>query len=397
MTFGARNKKSRWFVHGLVGFLTGGLCLLLLSSGCAGGPFPSQPPTVAFTRTSPPPTSLDITRQPKAVAPGPEGWWLVAQRLPQSDFGPGFAYFLVSADTRANALRRALEQPERVPSLCSSTRLLAVRLAPIGGRVAIFCGEDDHGFWVWHLARGELAYVTLGGRSPSGEEAAVLPGNPLWSADGDKVFVQIAGGALASVDILGGKVEIGEPVNGLPLAVDPRGRYLAARVFDASVPAPDGSPKRYEISHLYLLDLKTGAEKRWAIPTAAQKFLPAGEKCRVSDYEDSVGWEPRSGERFLFMVECGQNSGENSARQYVFWVNQATNDVQLLWHSLSPVSVTALWEPHGQGVLLQVSYLDANGVAQNGETMLLDGQGQVIQTWQDFPTATLRIIGWGAP
>jgi len=198
------------------------------------------------------------------------------------------------------------------------------------------------------------------------------------------------------VDIHEGGTKILYPINGSLLALDPQARFLAERVYDESVPDPNGSPKRYEISHLYLLDLNTAHAQRWEIPKGAQQFLPAGEECQVSDYKDSVGWEPQSGSQFLFMVKCGQRL-KRSTKQFVFLVDRDLNRVQVLWQGIKAQYITALWEPYGQRVLLQISDMDANGVPQGGKTVLLDKQGQVIRTWQDFPSPTFRIIGWGMP
>ena len=375
MTFWARNNKSRRLVHRvLMGLLTaGGLWLLLFSSACKnGGWFEHDTPSQAVLPSSPA-ASLGVVPLPETAVSGPNGWWLVAQRSPQSDFGSGFVYFLVPADVHAGSLGQALSHRESIPPLCSILRgIRAVSLAPRGGRMAVLCGEGD-GLWVWYLRRKEFSYLAIRENMlrEDGKEMWLFSENLLWSADGSRVFVKVSGGYLATVDIREGRAKLGAPVSGLLLALDPRERFLVERVYDEGAPASDGSPKRYEISHLYLLDLNTGNERRWVIPRVVQKFLPARERCWVSDYKNSVGWEPQGGSRFLFMVECGQRLEKNNTRQYVFLASRSLDKVQVLWQSAKSEHVTALWEPHGQGVLLQIDDIDANGVSQGGKTVFL--------------------------
>jgi len=346
--------------------------------------------------------------QQGAVSPGPDGWWLVAQRLPQSDFGLGFTYFLMPADTRRSTMPGTTDGLMPVPALCPSPRgIRLIRLAPVGGRIAIFCWLTDDGsvaddrFWVWDPSSSTMSPVTLTGSFPlteSGEELRLLLENPLWSIDGKAIFALATGGYLAVVDVPQGRVEILHPISGEPLALDPQQRYLAESILDASFPASDGSPKRYEISHLYFLNLATGDEERWMIPKAAQKILPSGEACWVEDNENSVGWEPQSGGKFLFIVACGSRMDWKSVKQYVFVTEQKTQDSpRLLWQTSQPAYIHPLWAPHGQQILLQVAYLNAESGTYDGETLLLDLQGQVIKRWENFPTSVLEIVGWSAP
>ncbi len=393
--------------RGLQGFLVGFLFavvsmgVLVFASACGGGVVSSA----AFGLPSSP-TGLERARRlPPAVPPGPNGWWLVAQRLPQSDFGPGFAYFLVPADTQRAVLPATTQGLGPVPSVCPSPRgVRLVRLALTGGRVAIFCwlkedgSPNDSSFWVWKPALPNVSPVTLKGGSLSNAHRppALLLENPLWSPDGKAVFGLGEGGNLLAVRVPQGDAEPQRPLRGIPLAFDPRGRYLAERVYDESRPDPKGTSKQYGISHLYLTDLSTGAEERWRIPQGARQFLPSGEVCRMADYEHAVGWQPRTGESIVFVVECG--SGFNAPpKQYVFLANRALARIQLLWRTQKASFVTTLWEPHGQGILLQIALVGANGASQGGETVFLDEQGQVLRQWLGFPTPTMQIVGWGAP
>jgi len=377
--------------------------VLSLASACVSGrEFGNSPAqTTSSDGTLSSTASSGVVQTSNAVPSGPEGWWLVAQRLPRTDFGPGFAYFLVPADIQANTPLQTSERFVAFPSvcLCSGARgVRLVRLAPRGGQVAVFCWLENDGFWVWNLNRSRTYHVTVESRIAGEREAQyLLLENPLWSFDGQTMFMKTTGGYLVSVHIQQGKVETHRQMNGIPLALDPQNRYLAERVYDESVRALDGSSKQYEISHLYFLDLITGDEEKWEIPKIVRRFLPLKEQCWVSDYEHSVGWEPQSGNQFLFMVECGSKLEDNGIKQYVFLVDRTLNHAQILWRSSKPVHITAIWEPHGQGILLQISYVDANGVFQDGQMVFMDEQGHVISTWQGFPTSTLSIIGWGIP
>jgi len=205
MIFWVRNRKLKFtvFVKTLsIGLLTGGLWILLLFSACAKGNqfgYNASSQTVLPHASLFPTASLSAVPLPETVDPGPDGWWLVAQRLPQSDFGPGFAYFLVPADVRTHSLAQALRYRERIPPLCLNLGgIRAISLAPIGGYLAILCKEGN-GLWVWSPSRKELSYVIIKNNMPGsdGQGPWSFSESFLWSADGSQIFAKVTGGYLA--------------------------------------------------------------------------------------------------------------------------------------------------------------------------------------------------------
>lgn len=396
------NVSSTTALHMGLLLLLGGLCGLWTSAcGTAQGMTPPAQ-SVWPANALPPVASHTAAPKPQVIASGPDGWWLFAQRLPQSDFGPGFAYFLAPADLETDAVSQLLEHSVPIPhDWCLATQKIQfVRLSLTGGRVAIFCALETKHFWIWDLARTEFYSVTITEKLPQGQEAALrwFAENPLWSRDGQEMFLEVEGGALVVLDVPQGQVRTKRPISGIPLAWDPQGRYLAESVYDETVAAPDGSPKQYNISHLYLLDWSTGAEERLEIPPEVQRFLPPEEQCWFADHEHAMGWEPQLGDKFFFTVECGHRWNADSLREYVFLADRTFVHAQLLWQSTKPQYITALWEPHGRGLLLQIADMNGEGASQGGgEMIFVNDQGQVIREWRGFPTSTLRIVGWGVP
>ena len=394
--------RSRENRSGATAFIGIGVALWFLStlSACAFMPFRRYAPGSAPPSAASPSSPTSVNAAFPAPAPGPDGWWVLAQRLPQSDFGPAFAYFLAPANIHVDSLLPQSRALVAVPPVCPQPRgIQDVRLAPAGGKLAIFCGpEEEHRFWVWDLSHGRVYPVTVAGNLPldRGEEISLARENPLWSSDGQEILVKVTASYVAAVNVHTHQLDIHGPIRGIPLAWDPQGRYLAEGVYDEFVPASDGS-KQYGISHFYLLDWSTGEEKRWRIPPAARKFLPPGEKCQISDYQQSVGWEPRTGNSFLFIVACSAQQEQNQNTQYVFLMDRSAEHVQKLWETTESGYLTALWAPGGEGVLLQILHLNARGVPQDGDAVFLDLRGRAMRTWHEFLVSKMEVIEWGAP